>query len=136
VWSERLIADRLAPVSAPAVAARLARPQDLADETLLHTTSAADSWDYWGREAGVPAVRKRDGHFINAIAPMMEMAKRGQGVALGYESLCADMIADGDLALPFDLWVDAQDNYYVVLANRDQASPAARAFRDWIFAQV
>ena len=136
VWSERLIADRLAPVSAPAVAARLARPQDLAGETLLHTTSAADSWDYWGREASVPAVRKRDGHFINAIAPMMEMAKRGQGVALGYESLCADMLEIGDLALPFDLWVPAQDTYFVVIANRDQASPAALAFRDWIFAQV
>jgi prophage antirepressor-like protein len=24
----------------------------------------------------------------------------------------------------------------VVIANRDQASPAARAFRDWVFEQV
>ena len=136
VWSERLIADRLAPVSAPALAARLTEPQDLAGETLLHMTSAGDSWDYWGRTAGVPAVRRRDGHFVNAIAPLMELAKRGQGVALGYESICRSMLEDGDLAAPFDLWVPAQDNYYVVIANRDQASPAARAFRDWVFEQV
>jgi LysR family glycine cleavage system transcriptional activator len=136
VWSERLIADRLAPVSAPALAARLTEPQDLAGETLLHMTSAGDSWDYWGRKAGVPAVRRREGHFLNAIAPMMELAKRGQGVALGYESICRSMLEDGDLAAPFDLWVPAQDNYYVVIANRDQASPAARAFRDWVFEQV
>ncbi len=38
--------------------------------------------------------------------------------------------------MPFDLWVPAQDTYFVVIANRDQASPAALAFRDWIFAQV
>ena len=136
VWSERLIADRIAPVCAPAVAARLAGPQDLAGETLLHMTSAADSWDYWGREAGVRDVRRRGGHYVNAIAPMMEMAKRGHGIALGYEALARDLIARGELARPFDLWVPAQDTYYVVLANRDQASPAARAFRDWIFAQV
>ncbi len=136
VWSERLIADRLAPVSAPALAARLTEPQDLAGETLLHMTSAGDSWDYWGRKAGVPAVRRREGHFLNAIAPMMELAKRGQGVALGYESICRSMLEDGDLAAPFDLWVPAQDNYHVVIANRDQASPAARAFRDWVFEQV
>jgi LysR family glycine cleavage system transcriptional activator len=67
---------------------------------------------------------------------MMELAKRGQGVALGYESICRSMLEDGDLAAPFDLWVPAQDNYYVVIANRDQASPAARAFRDWVFEQV
>ena len=41
-----------------------------------------------------------------------------------------------ELAAPFDLWVPAQDNYYVVIANRDQASPAALAFRDWLFEQV
>ena len=136
VWSERLIADRIAPVCAPALAARLAMPHDLANETLLHMISAGDSWDYWGREAGCPAVRRRDGHFVNAIAPLMELAKRGQGVALGYEALSTDLLTRGDLALPFDLWVPAQDNYYVVIANRDQASPAALAFRDWIFAQV
>ena len=136
VWSERLIADRLAPVCAPALAARLKGPQDLAGETLLHMTSAGDSWDYWGREAGVSAVRKRGGHFVNAIAPLMELTRQGEGVALGYESLSPGLIARGDLAVPFDLWVPAQDNYHVVIANRDQASPAALAFRDWIFAQV
>lgn len=136
VWSERLIADRIAPVCAPSVAARLAEPQNLAGETLLHMTSAADSWDYWGRAAGVREVRRRGGHYVNAIAPMMEMAKRGLGVALGYEALAKDLIARGDLALPFDLWVPAQDTYYVVLANRDQASPPALTFRDWIFQQA
>ena len=60
----------------------------------------------------------------------------GQGVALGYEALCTDLLESGDLARPFDIWAPAQDTYYVVLANRDQASPAALAFRDWIFAQV
>ena len=57
-------------------------------------------------------------------------------VALAYEALSADLLASGDLAVPFDLWVPAQDTYHVVLANRDQASPTALAFRDWIFAQV
>ena len=136
MWSERLIADRLVPVCAPALAARLAEPDDLAGETLLHLTSAADGWDYWGRQAGVRAVRRRDGHYINAIAPLMEMTKRGLGVALGYEALTRDSVARGELARPFELWVPAQDTYHVVLANREQASPAALAFRDWIFAQA
>ena len=86
--------------------------------------------------AGVAAARRRGGHFVNAIAPLLELAKRGQGVALGYESLTADLIAEGALARPFDLWAPAQDTYYVVLPSREQASPAALAFRDWLVAQA
>ena len=131
-----LVADRLAPVCAPDLAGRLARPEDLAGETLLHLTSAADSWDHWGRHAGVAAVRKRGGHYVNAIAPMLELAKRGLGVALGYERLSAPLVEDGKLVRPFELWAPARDNYHLVLGDRARASPAARAFRDWILQKV
>ncbi len=136
VESERIFADRLAPVCAPDLAVRLARPEDLAGETLLHLTSAADSWDHWGRHAGVAAVRKRGGHYVNAIAPMLELVKRGLGVALGYERLSAALVERCELVRPFELWAPAQDNYHLVLGDRARASPAARAFRDWIFQEV
>lgn len=135
VTSEPLFADHLTPVCAPAVAARLGEPADLKGETLLHGTAMADSWDYWAKATGLPGLRKRGGHYVNAIAPLLEMAKRGLGVALGSLILCRGLIAQGELAAPFELTVPAQDSYHLILPER-QASPHAEAFRAWLLEQL
>ena len=136
VQSEQLFEDRLTPVCAPALAARLQDPADLKGETLLHATAMADSWDYWAKETATPALRKRGGHYVNAIAPLIEMAKQGLGVALGSLTLCQDLIARGELTAPFAHTIVAQDTYHLILPERSDAGRYAHAFRDWILDQV
>ncbi len=136
VASERLFEDRLTPVCAPALARRLKEPADLKGETLLHATAMADSWDYWAKETATPTLRKRGGHYVNAIAPLLEMAKRGLGVALGSSALCQGLIAEGMLVAPFDQTIVAQDTYHLILPERPKASKTAEAFRAWILGEV
>ncbi|MEM7222589.1 MAG: LysR substrate-binding domain-containing protein [Pseudomonadota bacterium] len=136
VQSEPLFEDRLTPVCAPAVAKRLKSPADLKGETLLHGTAMADSWDYWAKETATSALRKRGGHYVNAIAPLIEMAKRGLGVALGSMVLCEGLIAEGSLAAPFDLSIPAQDDYHLILPEGADSHPYVEAFKTWILAEV
>jgi LysR family glycine cleavage system transcriptional activator len=132
---ERLLADRTYPVCAPEVAARLASPRQLADETLIHVTQLADSWDHWAEAQGLAALKRRGGHYVNTYVASLDMAKRGLGVALGHDLLCGGLIEDGALTAPFDLAVPTQDNYYLVVPDRGEMNEAARAFRDWVLGQ-
>ena len=132
---ERLLADRTYPVCAPEVAARLVRPRDLVEETLVHVTHLADSWDHWAEAQGLAALGRQAGHYVNTFVASLDMAKRGLGVALGHDTLSAGLIEQGDLAVPFDLGVPAQDNYYLVVPDRGEMNEAARSFRDWVLGQ-
>ena len=132
---ERLTEEKLYPVCAPAVADRIASPEDLAEETLIHVSQLSDSWDYWAESLGFGFLKERDGHFLNTFVLSLEMAKRGLGIGLGHDALCRDLIARGKLAAPLDLTVPARDNYYLLLPNRGSATEAARAFRDWMLSQ-
>ncbi|MEM7224190.1 MAG: LysR family transcriptional regulator [Pseudomonadota bacterium] len=131
--SERLVKDRLIPLCAPAMANRLKRPDDLAKVPLIHLAAAFDSWSYWGRALGITSVRDRSGHVLNSNTAILELARQGYGVALGYELLARDMMAKGELVAPFDLAVPAQDNLYLVISKTARDSAAAQAFRLWLF---
>ena len=133
---ERLTEERLYPVCAPALAERIETPEDLADEMPIHVSQLSDSWDYWADSLGLAGLRGRDGHYLNTFVLSLEMARRGLGVALGHDAVCRDLIARGALAAPLDLTVPARDNYYLLLPDRGSATEAARAFRDWMLAQV
>ena len=133
---ERLTEERLYPVCAPALAERIETPEDLADEMPIHVSQLSDSWDYWADSLGLADLRGRDGHYLNTFVLSLEMARRGLGVALGHDAVCRDLIARGALAAPLDLTVPARDNYYLLLPDRGSATEAARAFRDWMLAQV
>ncbi len=132
---ERLLADRTYPVCAPEAAARLRDPRDLAGETLIHVTHLADGWDHWAEAQGLAALKRRGGHYVNTFVASLDMAGRGLGVALGHDTLCAGLIARGTLAVPFDMAVPAQDNYYIFVPDRGAMNEAARAFRDWVLGQ-
>ena len=134
--SERLVRDFLIPLCAPKVAERLTSPEDLADQPLIHLAAAFDSWSYWGRAAGVACVRNRSGHVLNSNTAILELARQGQGIALGYEFLAREMIHKGELVAPFDLAVPAQDNLYFVVSKAARDSQAAQAFKTWLFAQL
>ena len=95
-----LATDRLFPVCAPAMAARLRVPADLARETWIHDASWAGDWATWLRHAapGV-AVKSGPSHSLYSIA--LDEVESGAGVAMGHSVLVAERLAAGRLVAPF-----------------------------------
>ena len=60
----------------------------------------------------------------------------GQGVAVGDTITAARLIGDGDLVVPFDLSVAANDSFFIACRNEMRSAPIVKAFVDWMFATL
>ena len=101
--AEPFLAEHEIPVCAPALLERaaIARPQDLARQTLLHADKRPGAWQRWLTAAGVPeiehqAARQRFDHFYLAL----QAATDGLGIALGPLPIIAEDLAAGRLVAP------------------------------------
>ena len=100
-----LARDALMPVCAPAMAARLRQPSDLASETLLYDESWQGDWHTWAKATGHrlgEGQRARYSLYTLALAD----ALAGFGVLLGHRVLVQDALDAGKLVAPFDPEVD------------------------------
>lgn len=128
-----LVAAPHAPLCTPDLAARLQRPTDLADETLLRSYRT-DEWPLWFARAGAPCPTLR-GPLFDSSVTMAEAAARGLGVALLPTRLFADEIAAGRLARPFSMEVEA-GAYWLTSLRSKASTPGMRAFRDWLVGRL
>lgn len=103
----RLVAaDAIFPVCAPALAARLARPADLAGLPCLSDASWQGDWPRWLTAAGADiAVR---GPVFSLYALAVEEAVNGAGVLMGHAPLVAAHLEAGRLIAPFPLRVSLE----------------------------
>jgi LysR family glycine cleavage system transcriptional activator len=65
-----------------------------------------------------------------------EAALHGQGIALGDTITASKLIARGELVVPFDLSVPANDAFYVACRPAMRSTPIVRVFIDWLFASL
>ena len=102
--------DRIFPVCAPSVAARLHRIEDLAQETLLHDGAWHNDWDIWLENQPDAKQLQRAGatHSLYSIA--LEEARHGGGVLIAHEALVARLLERGDLVRPFAASVELPRN--------------------------
>ncbi|WP_394833290.1 LysR substrate-binding domain-containing protein [Pendulispora rubella] len=138
VHAEPLMSDHLTPVCAPALAARLRRPADLARVTLLHDLDPRAAWHLWFEAAGLgrPAWGERGLHLADG-ALLLQAAVSGQGVALAYAKLAEPFVGDGRLVTPFEPAVPLGPTYWLVSPLRGTPTTrAARAFAAWVRAQA
>lgn len=128
-----LMAAPLAPVCAPALAARLRRPADLAGTTLLRSYRA-EEWPLWFAVAGAacPAIR---GPVFDSSVTMAEAARAGAGVALVPAAMFARDIAEGRLARPFAVEV-AAGSYWLTWLKSRPPSAGMRAVGDWLAREI
>lgn len=109
-------------------------PADLAGYNLLHE-ERKQYWADWLAAAGVTGVADWRGTvFQNHLA--IEAAEAGQGFALGDQILCTDSILEGWLARPFTLDIKEHGGYFIVRAKGSKESAPARAFREWLQAEM
>jgi len=137
---ERLMAERLFPVCAPALRdgspglrtlSDLAHHTLLRDENLKHDGSSL-TWEYWAREVGVslpePAGIRRFGQSNMVIQAAIEC----RGVALGREPLVVDAMRDGKLVRPFPEIVWSPHSYWLVCRKSVLESAKVQDFMKWI----
>jgi LysR family glycine cleavage system transcriptional activator len=135
------MADELFPVCSPALLAGdkpLRCPQDLAHQTLLHSSGGYDDdWRLWLTAAGLPTnISKGPGLTFDLIFMTVQAAIDGIGVAMGRTSYVEADIAKGRLVVPFKITLPADAGFYLVSPEAKADSPKLAAFRQWLIASV
>ncbi|EDZ99302.1 transcriptional regulator, LysR family [Burkholderia sp. H160] len=125
----KLLDAPLALLCAPEIAARLARPDDLANETLLRSYRM-DDWMNWFAAAGI-APRPVRGPVFDSSRLMVEAAIQGAGVALAPALMFEREIHTGRLVRPFDVEVQA-GSYWLTCLKGKPITPAMVLFSQWI----
>jgi LysR family transcriptional regulator of beta-lactamase len=129
VQADVLLHAPLAPLCAPALAARLRQPVDLAAQPLLRSYRA-NEWAQWFEAAGVACPTVRGPVFDSSVA-LAQVAAQGTGVALLPPAMFARELRQGSLVRPFALAVDAGSYWLTKLKSRPE-TPAMQAFRAWL----
>jgi LysR family transcriptional regulator, glycine cleavage system transcriptional activator len=131
--TELLLAQEVFPVCSPKLAERLRTPADIADHPVIADESTMISWSAWLRKAGAGEVELRTAgpSFTDPILGI-DAAIAGQGIALAWQLLVADALADGRLVAPFGIKSASGLGYYLVTAAAGRESRKVAAFRRWV----
>lgn len=139
--AERLMTERIVPVAAPSLAARIAGPEDLAGCPLLGDDWHIDhqtfpDWETWLASLGVvPKSPLRIQRFGDANL-VIQAAVSGLGVALAWHSLVADDLKRGSLVQLLALSIPSNLAYHLVMPPGRERLAKVSAFRDWLLAEV
>ncbi|HET6469023.1 MAG TPA: transcriptional regulator GcvA [Geminicoccaceae bacterium] len=137
--AERLLAEELFPVCAPALRsgpAAIRAPEDLARHHLIHVLQFPDDWRRWLSIAGVAGVDPERGPRFDTVTLAYEAAAAGMGVALGRKNVVQEFLASGRLVAPFRVEMPTDAAYYLVWPPEHGTRAKVRAFRDWVLAEV
>ncbi|HVY29456.1 MAG TPA: transcriptional regulator GcvA [Polyangiaceae bacterium] len=131
---EKLFDDYFYVVAAPGKAARLKRPGDLLQQTLL-SDDHEDAWPRFFEAHGLPPTPPRLRHHqLTDSGMLVEAAVRGQGVGLARGSLIQNELHEGRLELLFPRMrpLPVGYAYYLVGLKETFRRAEVRAFREWL----
>lgn len=131
--ADPLLAAPLAPLCAPAIAARLQSPADLIPERLLRSYRS-DEWARWFAAAGLAPPLLR-GPMFDSSALMATAAAAGQGIALAPPAMFTRELAAEILVQPFPTAIDAGRYWLTRLMSRPESDAMAR-FRGWLTGEI
>ena len=129
---------RLFPVASPTLlnSRPLRSIRDLEDHVLLHGDADGREWNTWLAAADAIDLPRRQQHFMGDARFSTEAALHGHGIALGDTITASKLIAKGELIVPFDLSVPANDAFYVACRPAVRSTPIVRVFIDWLFTSL
>jgi Transcriptional regulator len=128
----------LFPVASPTLlnSRPLRSIRDLEDHVLLHGDEDGREWNTWLSAANAIDLPRRQQHFMGDARFSTEAAVHGQGIALGDTITASNLIARGELVVPFDLSVTASDSFYVACRPAMRTTPIVRVFIEWMFVSL
>jgi LysR family glycine cleavage system transcriptional activator len=137
---ERLMPEAIIAVAAPALAATINSPEDLAACNLLedesHTINGLfPDWGTWISTLGVNVVSPlRISHFGDANLTI-QAACSGLGVTLTWHSLVVDDLKAGRLVRLLDQIIPTTLGFYLVVPQNRSALVKVNTFRTWLLDQ-
>jgi len=137
--SDFLMRSELTPMVSPAFIERhgpLTCPSDLLK--VPRVDPKYKGWRQWFELAGVtpPPENNLPHHFIGSQLFLTQAAKAGQGATLLTPAYYRDEVERGELVQPFDITLENNFSVWLVYAERRRNSPAIRAFRKWLLAEM
>ncbi len=136
-WVSLLSPLKLFPVCSPTL--RGGRPprtvSGLSDHVLLHADDGQE-WHSWLAAADAIHLARGRHHYMTDAYLAIEAAVHGNGVALGDTVTASLALETGRLIMPFELQVAAANSFYVAGRNEIRSAPIARAFVDWLYAEI
>ena len=127
--------EELVPVAHPELADRIDRQRlDLAP--LLHLEEryrARFDWNRWFDHHDMTVESQLPGDRSTDYSLVVQAALDGQGVALGWRHIVADLLADGRL-VALGEGVVTEHPFRIVTTSRRPNDPGVVAFRDWLVA--
>lgn len=130
--SEKMLDQRVMPVCAPALAARIREPADLLSLPVIRENDRLQGWREWLAPHGLSPGDLRDGPEYADGGICVDAAISGQGLFMAWETLAADPLADGRLSAPLPGRAETGQAYWFVTASEGRRKPAIARFRDWL----
>ncbi|SOD92630.1 transcriptional regulator GcvA [Caenispirillum bisanense] len=127
-----LVVEELVPVCAPALAARIATPADLAAVPLLHLVNAGEDWAAWAELAGADRLDTDRGQRFDNLNIVLEAAAQGLGVAIGRLPLIGADLRAGRLVPVLGPPRRCRTGYWLVTDRDTGRLPHIAAFTRWI----
>lgn len=124
------------PVAAPALAARVHRPADIAALPVILDQATMLSWDGWFAAAGLTPAPPFGGPTYSDPALAFDAAIAGQGVLLAVEMMAAAALADGRLVAPLAVRHEASFGYWFATSAERHVPPRVQRFRDWLRTEI
>jgi len=137
LFCEKLLDDYFVVVAAPGKAARLKRPRDLSEQTLL-SDDHEDAWDRFFAAQGISSLPRARQHQLTDSGMLVEAAARGQGVGLARWSLVQDELRAGRLRVLFPKLepLPVRHGYYLVGLRETFRRAEVSAFRKWLVSET
>jgi len=127
----------LTPACAPKLlegGARLKRPEDLKNMTLLHEHPDRHDWTAWLTEFDIDGVDPRSGELFPNLDMAVKAAVMGKGVVIGDLILTREEFETGQLVMPFEDMMCETDlgDFCLLGANETWNDPKVTAFKAWV----
>ena len=130
------------PVCSPdylAGAGPLNEPADLLNHTLVNldgSTHAAEDWWWWLKEQNVRVPQSFSMLGLDSYDNVIQLAVKGEGVALGFSGIVNEFLADGRLVQPIAATLSRNNAVYVLTPSTQSPSSTVQDFIDWIVVEA
>lgn len=132
VHSELILEQQVFPVCAPELAKGLVNPADVLALPAVIDSRAMFNWDVWLRAAGLEGHSINERHIFNDASLCLDAVIAGQGVMLAWQTLTADVIADGRLVAPSGIRAKTGHGHYFITAKGMRESRKVQIFKTWL----
>jgi DNA-binding transcriptional LysR family regulator len=94
------------------------------------------TWEDWFREAGIRTRRAINCLDFSDYALVLKAALSGEGIALGWEHLVGDLLAEGQLVAPKAPVVTTNAGYWLIAPDAMPRTKGVLRLRDWLVAEA